>query len=419
MIKKILLILFLVLIISLIEYNMFLKLKDNSFLNNSKQITKDLVKIQNLIKINGSKPIDINTLKSMSSNIKKIKIESTLIKIDTKSLQIMNPLYFISLVDDSIGKINVLNSKIYVNLNIPKEKIDIYINELDKNKKLIKYQKTITIKPIKRMVYFIEPSKWDLLLKEQNVVKTFNIKQNNKVIESITIEMSQYKLDALSVERILNIFFIINIIITLLLLLLTYFIFNKSILFNNSNLNRVSELKEKFISFEKSKNQELNSDIFNNNFQIYSENIFLKDRNNGKVFKQILVGVQFLSNNSKLSEIDTSTIRDTELNIINKHIIDFTLKNYNNLEEVIFPIFVKNLENNEFINWFEYTLLNNNLENEKIFINLLNKNTLKSFNKLTLRAKNQKIQFIITEKDSLMLNDSDLIDIKYLKVDKC
>lgn len=419
MIKKILLILFLVLIISLIEYNMFLKLKDNSFLNNSKQITKDLVKIQNLIKINGSKPIDINTLKSMSSNIKKIKIESTLIQIDTKSLQIMNPLYFISLVDDSIGKINVLNSKIYVNLNIPKEKIDIYINELDKNKKLIKYQKTITIKPIKRMVYFIEPSKWDLLLKEQNVVKTFNIKQNNKVIESITIEMSQYKLDALSVERILNIFFIINIIITLLLLLLTYFIFNKSILFNNSNLNRVSELKEKFISFEKSKNQELNSDIFNNNFQIYSENIFLKDRNNGKVFKQILVGVQFLSNNSKLSEIDTSTIRDTELNIINKHIIDFTLKNYNNLEEVIFPIFVKNLENNEFINWFEYTLLNNNLENEKIFINLLNKNTLKSFNKLTLRAKNQKIQFIITEKDSLMLNDSDLIDIKYLKVDKC
>ena len=419
MIKKILLILFLVLIISLIEYNMFLKLKDNSFLNNSKQITKDLVKIQNLIKINGSKPIDINTLKSMSSNIKKIKIESTLIKIDTKSLQIMNPLYFISLVDDSIGKINVLNSKIYVNLNIPKEKIDIYINELDKNKKLIKYQKTITIKPIKRMVYFIEPSKWDLLLKEQNVVKTFNIKQNNKVIESITIEMSQYKLDALSVERILNIFFIINIIITLLLLLLTYFIFNKSILFNNSNLNRVSELKEKFISFEKSKNQELNSDIFNNNFQIYSENIFLKDRNNGKVFKQILVGAQFLSNNSKLSEIDTSTIRDTELNIINKHIIDFTLKNYNNLEEVIFPIFVKNLENNEFINWFEYTLLNNNLENEKVFINFLNKNTLKSFNKLTLRAKNQKIQFIITEKDSLMLNDSDLIDIKYLKVDKC
>jgi len=419
MIKKILLILFLVLIISLIEYNMFLKLKDNSFLNNSKQITKDLVKIQNLIKINGSKPIDINTLKSMSSNIKKIKIESTLIQIDTKSLQIMNPLYFISLVDDTIGKINVLNSKIYVNLNIPKEKIDIYINELDKNKKLIKYQKTITIKPIKRMVYFIEPSKWDLLLKEQNVVKTFNIKQNNKVIESITIEMSQYKLDALSVERILNIFFIINIIITLLLLLLTYFIFNKSILFNNSNLNRVSELKEKFISFEKSKNQELNSDIFNNNFQIYSENIFLKDRNNGKVFKQILVGAQFLSNNSKLSEIDTSTIRDTELNIINKHIIDFTLKNYNNLEEVIFPIFVKNLENNEFINWFEYTLLNNNLENEKIFINLLNKNTLKSFNKLTLRAKNQKIQFIITEKDSLMLNDSDLIDIKYLKVDKC
>lgn len=419
MIKKILLILFLVLIISLIEYNMFLKLKDNSFLNNSKQITKDLVKIQNLIKINGSKPIDINTLKSMSSNIKKIKIESTLIQIDTKSLQIMNPLYFISLVDDSIGKINVLNSKIYVNLNIPKEKIDIYINELDKNKKLIKYQKTITIKPIKRIVYFIEPSKWDLLLKEQNVVKTFNIKQNNKVIESITIEMSQYKLDALSVERILNIFFIINIIITLLLLLLTYFIFNKSILFNNSNLNRVSELKEKFISFEKSKNQELNSDIFNNNFQIYSENIFLKDRNNGKVFKQILVGVQFLSNNSKLSEIDTSTIRDTELNIINKHIIDFTLKNYNNLEEVIFPIFVKNLENNEFINWFEYTLLNNNLENEKVFINFLNKNTLKSFNKLTLRAKNQKIQFIITEKDSLMLNDSDLIDIKYLKVDKC
>jgi len=419
MIKKILLILFLVLIISLIEYNMFLKLKDNSFLNNSKQITKDLVKIQNLIKINGSKPIDINTLKSMSSNIKKIKIESTLIQIDTKSLQIMNPLYFISLVDDTIGKINVLNSKIYVNLNIPKEKIDIYINELDKNKKLIKYQKTITIKPIKRIVYFIEPSKWDLLLKEQNVVKTFNIKQNNKVIESITIEMSQYKLDALSVERILNIFFIINIIITLLLLLLTYFIFNKSILFNNSNLNRVSELKEKFISFEKSKNQELNSDIFNNNFQIYSENIFLKDRNNGKVFKQILVGAQFLSNNSKLSEIDTSTIRDTELNIINKHIIDFTLKNYNNLEEVIFPIFVKNLENNEFINWFEYTLLNNNLENEKIFINLLNKNTLKSFNKLTLRAKNQKIQFIITEKDSLMLNDSDLIDIKYLKVDKC
>ena len=269
------------------------------------------------------------------------------------------------------------------------------------------------------MVYFIEPSKWDLLLKEQNVVKTFNIKQNNKVIESITIEMSQYKLDALSVERILNIFFIINIIITLLLLLLTYFIFNKSILFNNSNLNRVSELKEKFISFEKSKNQELNSDIFNNNFQIYSENIFLKDRNNGKVFKQILVGVQFLSNNSKLSEIDTSTIRDTELNIINKHIIDFTLKNYNNLEEVIFPIFVKNLENNEFINWFEYTLLNNNLENEKVFINFLNKNTLKSFNKLTLRAKNQKIQFIITEKDSLMLNDYDLIDIKYLKVDKC
>lgn len=419
MIKKILLILFLVLIISLIEYNMFLKLKDNSFLNNSKQITKDLVKIQNLIKINGSKPIDINTLKSMSSNIKKIKIESTLIKIDTKSLQIMNPLYFISLVDDTIGKINVLNSKIYVNLNIPKEKIDIYINELDKNKKLIKYQKTITIKPIKRIVYFIEPSKWDLLLKEQNVVKTFNIKQNNKVIESITIEMSQYKLDALSVERILNIFFIINIIITLLLLLLTYFIFNKSILFNNSNLNRVSELKEKFISFEKSKNQELNSDIFNNNFQIYSENIFLKDRNNGKVFKQILVGAQFLSNNSKLSEIDTSTIRDTELNIINKHIIDFTLKNYNNLEEVIFPIFVKNLENNEFINWFEYTLLNNNLENEKVFINFLNKNTLKSFNKLTLRAKNQKIQFIITEKDSLMLNDSDLIDIKYLKVDKC
>jgi len=419
MIKKILLILFLVLIISLIEYNMFLKLKDNSFLNNSKQITKDLVKIQNLIKINGSKPIDINTLKSMSSNIKKIKIESTLIKIDTKSLQIMNPLYFISLVDDSIGKINVLNSKIYVNLNIPKEKIDIYINELDKNKKLIKYQKTITIKPIKRIVYFIEPSKWDLLLKEQNVVKTFNIKQNNKVIESITIEMSQYKLDALSVERILNIFFIINIIITLLLLLLTYFIFNKSILFNNSNLNRVSELKEKFISFEKSKNQELNSDIFNNNFQIYSENIFLKDRNNGKVFKQILVGAQFLSNNSKLSEIDTSTIRDTELNIINKHIIDFTLKNYNNLEEVIFPIFVKNLENNEFINWFEYTLLNNNLENEKVFINFLNKNTLKSFNKLTLRAKNQKIQFIITEKDSLMLNDYDLIDIKYLKVDKC
>jgi len=417
MIKKIIIILILLILIIGLEYKFFTNIIKENSIKNTKTLNQDLSNLDSYINYKSLDSLTFSELLTISPNIVNINKKTTLHEIDLSNQKIKEKLFFVTLVDPTLGTIKTIGNKIYINLKKLEKEIKIKINELNKENEITTKIINIKLKSQEEYKVDIKKSVYDFFIEPYIKTKSFNIKNKNKIIKTYTIFVSRYNLDKKDLEKTIQIFMYLNIFILTLFLILMYIIFIKKNKFLEEE-TLVKKLKNDYLQLEHIKDERINEYINNNDLQEYTTNIYIKENPKEEYKKVLLLDMLISSTKEKINEIIPEKIESRFLNRINKEIFEFAQNNNLDFTNIVFPIYKPNLSNNEFINWFEYFIVKNEIKDIKLYIKGIEIDEISNLNNLLLRLKNNKILFILDEREKERIGKKIKNIPFYIKKDK-
>lgn len=405
-IKKLLLLVVVIAAGVIAQYVVVEGLVKNNQGKSKEQLTEKIVYLDTIINLNSrniSSIEDFNLLNG-DENISSIKFSNVGYIIDPSKLEVNDKYFFIKLSNSDDGKIEKHEDLFLFFPSKPMNSVALELNTITKEKdfKLT----VIDFKLEQDQVKNFEIKKDNVysgFVEEEVITKKYSVKLFGKILKNIEIKYTTYSIEEKFFANLYSILTAFNIIFFALIVWIIYLLNRKTVASKSKLENKLGNLSDENKTLKRLKDVNLNESIREGKFSIESYKVSFKDKS-GSTNEKIFIDV--ILKDKKLSQIDLNLIEEDNLSYLNKELLEFAANN--NLignDDVVCPLYYNNLYNNEFVNWFEFFVLNHKLDNGNFYISNIGDSNTDFFNKMIVRFKDRNFKFAVSHTNKSLIKE--------------